>query len=70
MHVKKVTVLTGGWWHPLDVGELALLCTQMYFHTVESVWAPKKWAQIFKNFNIFLTLISLITVHSSDLIVL
>ena len=43
--------------------------TQTYFHTNESVWLPKKWAQIFKNFtNFFFTLISLITVHSSYLI--
>ena len=43
---------------------------QMYFQSVESVWAPKQWAQIFKNFtNFFLTLISLITAHSSYLII-
>ena len=27
--------------------------TQTYYHTVESVWAPKKWGQIFKYFTNF-----------------
>ena len=27
--------------------------TLTYFYTIESVWAPKKWAQIFKNFTNF-----------------
>ena len=28
-------------------------CTQAYFDTDESLWAPKKWAQIFKKFTDF-----------------
>ena len=31
--------------------------TQTYFHTNESVWLPKKWAQIFKNFTNFFFLL-------------
>ena len=57
-----------------QIGNLSwyLQClAKTYFHTAESVWAPKKMSPNFQKLHqFFLTLISLITVHSSYLIIL